>query len=117
MFGCCRCSGSVLGDFSLEVSQYNSNMWITYTQSTVGKCLGLPLHCFYPICLFFRRKRVLDISSGIDDVGGVRWELLGCLVLSWVLTYFCIWKGVRQTGKVLYNMAINRQKRQKKKLN
>ncbi|PIK54916.1 putative sodium- and chloride-dependent GABA transporter 2 [Apostichopus japonicus] len=54
----------------------------------------------------FWEKRVLDISSGIDDVGGVRWELLGCLVLSWVLTYFCIWKGVRQTGKIVWFTAL-----------
>lgn len=46
------------------------------------------------------RRRVLKISSGIEDVGSLRWELVLCLVLSWVICYFCIWKGIKSTGKV-----------------
>ena len=51
--------------------------------------------------LFFRR-RVLSISKGIDHVGSVRWELALCLILAWVLCYFCVWKGVKSTGKVYF---------------
>ncbi len=40
------------------------------------------------------------MSSGLEEMGGVRWELLGCLALAWVVVYFSLWKSVRVTGKV-----------------
>ncbi|KAK2101382.1 hypothetical protein P7K49_019048 [Saguinus oedipus] len=45
------------------------------------------------------RRRVLGITSGIHDLGALRWELALCLLLAWVICYFCIWKGVKSTGK------------------
>ncbi|XP_077579503.1 sodium- and chloride-dependent GABA transporter 2-like [Stigmatopora nigra] len=53
----------------------------------------------------FWERRVLKLSSGIEDIGSIRWELLGCLVAMWVICYFCIWKGVKSTGKVVYFTA------------
>lgn len=46
------------------------------------------------------RRRVLKISDGIQHLGALRWELALCLLLAWVICYFCIWKGVKSTGKV-----------------
>uniref|UniRef100_A0AAQ4Q213 Transporter n=1 Tax=Gasterosteus aculeatus aculeatus TaxID=481459 RepID=A0AAQ4Q213_GASAC len=53
----------------------------------------------------FWERRVLGISQGIDEIGSLRWELALCLLLAWVLCYFCVWKGVRSTGKVVYFTA------------
>ncbi|XP_018603928.1 sodium- and chloride-dependent GABA transporter 2-like [Scleropages formosus] len=53
----------------------------------------------------FWERRVLSISGGIEEVGSIRWELLLCLITMWVVCYFCIWKGVRSTGKVVYFTA------------
>uniref|UniRef100_A0A8C2BBL9 Solute carrier family 6 member 11a n=1 Tax=Cyprinus carpio TaxID=7962 RepID=A0A8C2BBL9_CYPCA len=48
----------------------------------------------------FWRHRVLQLSSGIHHLGTVRWDLALILLLVWILIYFCIWKGVKSTGKV-----------------
>ncbi|CAB1415365.1 unnamed protein product [Pleuronectes platessa] len=53
----------------------------------------------------FWERRVLGISQGIEEVGSLRWELALCLLLAWILCYFCVWKGVRSTGKVVYFTA------------
>lgn len=53
----------------------------------------------------FWRRRVLNISSGIEELGSIQWELCLCLLLAWVICYFCVWKGVRSTGKATYVTA------------
>ncbi|XP_078270123.1 sodium- and chloride-dependent GABA transporter 3 [Rhinoraja longicauda] len=57
-----------------------------------------------PVIEFWER-RVLGLSSGIDKIGSVRWELALCLLAAWVICYFCIWKGPKSTGKVVYVTA------------
>ncbi|XP_075888313.1 sodium- and chloride-dependent betaine transporter-like isoform X1 [Nelusetta ayraudi] len=54
----------------------------------------------------FWERGVLSMSAGIEEVGSVKWELLLCLLATWVACYFCIWKGVRSTGKVVYFTAV-----------
>ncbi|KAM4547483.1 sodium- and chloride-dependent GABA transporter 2-like [Fundulus diaphanus] len=53
----------------------------------------------------FWQQRVLKISGGIEEMGGVRWELALCLLLSWIICYFCVWKGIKSTGKAAYFTA------------
>ncbi|XP_015256702.1 PREDICTED: sodium- and chloride-dependent betaine transporter-like [Cyprinodon variegatus] len=53
----------------------------------------------------FWQRRVLGLSGGIDEMGSVRWDLAGCLLLSWVVCYFCIWKGIKSSRKVVYFTA------------
>uniref|UniRef100_A0A3P9N2S3 Transporter n=1 Tax=Poecilia reticulata TaxID=8081 RepID=A0A3P9N2S3_POERE len=53
----------------------------------------------------FWERRILGLSDGIDNIGSVRWDLALCLLLAWVLCYFCVWNGVKSTGKVVYFTA------------
>ncbi|XP_075998742.1 sodium- and chloride-dependent GABA transporter 2-like [Genypterus blacodes] len=53
----------------------------------------------------FWERRVLAISGGIEELGSIRWEVLLCLITMWIICYFCIWKGVKSTGKVVYFTA------------
>ena len=52
---------------------------------------------------------MLEQTSGVDETGVVRWELLLLLFLAWILIYFCIFKGVKSTGKVCEKRVKLRQ--------
>ncbi|XP_032371090.1 sodium- and chloride-dependent GABA transporter 1 isoform X1 [Etheostoma spectabile] len=79
------------------------------TWNAVGNCSsGFPgntTHLQSASQQFFDH-RLLQKTSGIEDVGGVRWELFGYLILAWVIVYLCIFKGVKSTGKVVYFTAV-----------
>ncbi|XP_043078381.1 solute carrier family 6 member 6b isoform X1 [Puntigrus tetrazona] len=57
-----------------------------------------------PVTEFWERN-VLSISDGIEQVGHIKWDLALCLLAVWVICFFCIWKGVKSTGKVVYVTA------------
>uniref|UniRef100_A0A3Q2DYN2 Transporter n=1 Tax=Cyprinodon variegatus TaxID=28743 RepID=A0A3Q2DYN2_CYPVA len=52
----------------------------------------------------FWRYRVLRKSDEMF-LGKVHWDLALCLLFAWVICYFCIWKGIKTTGKVVYFTA------------
>ena len=40
-------------------------------------------------------------NGGLEEgLGGVQWELVGCLGLAWLMVYLIVWKGLHQSGKV-----------------
>ncbi len=52
------------------------------------------------LSIVFCRNNVLQISPGIEDMGGIRWELFGCLILAWIVVFLCLVRGVKSSGKV-----------------
>ncbi|CAL1541934.1 unnamed protein product [Lymnaea stagnalis] len=59
-----------------------------------------------PVTEFWERK-VLGLSPGIDQPGIIKWDLALCLLLAWVVVYFCICKGIKSSGKVMYVTATS----------
>ncbi|CAL8277110.1 unnamed protein product [Boreogadus saida] len=53
----------------------------------------------------FWERRILGLSGGIEELGNVHWDLALCLLLAWVICYFCVWNGVKTTGKIVYFTA------------
>uniref|UniRef100_A0A095AWH9 Sodium-and chloride-dependent GABA transporter 2 n=1 Tax=Schistosoma haematobium TaxID=6185 RepID=A0A095AWH9_SCHHA len=51
-------------------------------------------------------RRVLKLSDGIHDIGTVQWDLALCLLLTWVIIYLCIWKGIKTSAKIMYVTAL-----------
>lgn len=49
------------------------------------------------------RQEVLNLSDNLDKLGPINWKLALCLAAIWVICYFCVWKGVKTTGKVSGN--------------
>ncbi|GAB1601232.1 sodium-dependent noradrenaline transporter-like [Argonauta hians] len=55
---------------------------------------------------FFERQTLsLHHSSGIDDLGYIKWQLALCTLSTFVILYFSLWKGVKSSGKVVYITA------------
>lgn len=52
----------------------------------------------------FWDNRLLRMNDENSD-GKVLWDLALCLLLAWIICYFCIFKGVKSTGKVVYFTA------------
>ena len=68
-------------------------------------------HTFHSILVWFTSffhysNFMLDISNGIHDIGEVRLELAGCLLLAWTLVYCALWKGIKSFGKLVYFTAL-----------
>ncbi|CAF3915490.1 unnamed protein product [Rotaria magnacalcarata] len=55
----------------------------------------------------YYRYKVLQMSSTINDVGSVRWELLFYGAVLWIVVYFCLWKSVKSAGKVSYFLKFS----------
>ncbi|XP_021920717.1 sodium- and chloride-dependent glycine transporter 2-like isoform X1 [Zootermopsis nevadensis] len=55
--------------------------------------------------LQYWERHVLHLSSGIDNVGPIKWDLALCLLFSWVVVVLCLVKGIKTSGKVVYFAA------------
>ncbi|XP_063071572.1 sodium- and chloride-dependent GABA transporter 2-like isoform X2 [Engraulis encrasicolus] len=100
----------LFSSFSSELPWANcKNSWNTVNCMEFDKSRGL-----FNLTLFenatspvkeFWERRVLNITGSVYELGNMRWELVLCLILSWIICYFCVWKGVKSTGKVVYFTA------------
>uniref|UniRef100_A0A3P8WU48 Transporter n=1 Tax=Cynoglossus semilaevis TaxID=244447 RepID=A0A3P8WU48_CYNSE len=93
---------SCIQSFPHEVCHNSSFANVTVTRNMT--CAQLK-NMRSPIIEYWENK-VLDISSGLDQPGHLKWELVLCLIFVWLIVYFCVWKGVKTTGKIVYITAI-----------
>ncbi|XP_070350470.1 sodium- and chloride-dependent GABA transporter 2 isoform X4 [Equus asinus] len=89
-WGSCRHEWNT--EHCVEFKKTNGSLNVTFENATS------------PVIEFWER-RVLRISDGIHHLGSLNWELALCLLLAWVICYFCVWKGVKSAGKVVYFTA------------
>lgn len=45
-------------------------------------------------------------STGLDQLGGVKWEIILSLFVVFVTVYFALWKGIKSAGKAVWITAI-----------
>ncbi|KAI4896507.1 hypothetical protein NFI96_029534, partial [Prochilodus magdalenae] len=82
--------------FLMSSSSLSSPLNIS-SLDTNGSCLE-PEGMRSPVMEFWERK-VLRLSGGLDEIGDINIHMVLCLLATWVIVYFCIWKGVKFTGK------------------
>ncbi|KAI1284868.1 Sodium- and chloride-dependent glycine transporter 2 [Halotydeus destructor] len=51
-------------------------------------------------------NNVLRLSSGLDEITWINYKLVLCLILSWIIVYASIAKGIQSLGKVVYFTGI-----------
>ncbi|KAJ8307131.1 hypothetical protein KUTeg_015215 [Tegillarca granosa] len=83
---------STNGHGDANITTWNVTMVINTTQESMVT---------YPASEYFR-NHVLQLTSGIENLGHVRWDYALILVLSWSLIYLSIFKGPKLTGKIVY---------------
>ncbi|XP_064175661.1 sodium- and chloride-dependent GABA transporter 2 [Anguilla rostrata] len=83
---------------------WNTESCVEFQRRSDSPNLTMAVNATSPVIEFWER-RALRISPGIDQIGHLHWDLAVCLLVAWIMCYFCIWKGVKSTGKVVYFTA------------
>ncbi|PSN46890.1 hypothetical protein C0J52_17564 [Blattella germanica] len=94
-------------------------MWIsTITSSSLGPFgTSLPLSpafCLGPLVttpgtlhsVDHRAILELNESSGLHDLGAIKWDMALCLLAVYFICYFSLWKGISTSGKVVWFTAL-----------
>ncbi|KAL7408421.1 hypothetical protein ABVT39_023242 [Epinephelus coioides] len=85
-------------------NSWNTETCVEFNQNAGHLNWTVPENATSPVREFWER-RVLNVTGSVHELGSMRWELALCLLLSWIICYFCVWKGVKSTGKVVYFTA------------
>lgn len=49
---------------------------------------------------YFWYRQTLNITSSIDDTGGLNWKMTLSLLVAWILVCMAVIKGIQSSGKV-----------------
>jgi len=55
---------------------------------------------------FKRSMLMMETDTDLDNVGGFNINLIGCLLVAWLLVLVCLIKGVKSSGKVVWFTAL-----------
>lgn len=86
------------GSLRTLVEKHIEDVYKNKTVQIIVNCAKImknPTQEFYA-----RHLTEIHRSTGLEDLGSIKWELLGCLFLVFVSVYFALWKGIKSAGKV-----------------
>lgn len=93
--------------FYLFNSFQNPLPWATCP--TVNSSIGAPP---VPECdmssetAYFWYRTTLDASPNMENPEGIKWWILGLLLLAWVVVFCIVMKGIQSSGKVVYFTSL-----------
>lgn len=80
--------------------------WATGTLCHIrGEVLNSTMNHSKTSSQVYWERSVLQLTDGIDQLGGIKWELALCLLISWIIVVICLIKGIKTSGKVVYFAA------------
>ncbi|KAB5515559.1 hypothetical protein PHYPO_G00249250 [Pangasianodon hypophthalmus] len=51
---------------------------------------------------YYWYRETLNISTSIEDSGGLQWWMVLCLIAAWMVLWVCCIRGIETTGKAVY---------------
>ncbi|KAI6215457.1 Transporter [Aphelenchoides besseyi] len=76
--------------------------------ATAGGTIELPPFAqshVMPSLEYFHNE-ILMLSSGIENVETINWQLAICLLVAWAAVFLCSFKGIKTSGKVVYVTVV-----------
>ncbi|XP_033485254.1 sodium-dependent neutral amino acid transporter SLC6A17 [Epinephelus lanceolatus] len=55
---------------------------------------------------YFWYRQTLNITSSIEDTGGLNWKMTLSLLVAWILVCLAVIKGIQSSGKVMYFSSL-----------
>ncbi|KAI3357386.1 hypothetical protein L3Q82_015815 [Scortum barcoo] len=55
---------------------------------------------------YFWYRQTLNITSSIDDTGGLNWKMTLSLLVAWIMVCLAVIKGIQSSGKVMYFSSL-----------
>ena len=49
---------------------------------------------------YYWYNHVIHVSDDIGDADEFKWQLLICMFCAWLITYLCLFRGIKSSGKV-----------------
>uniref|UniRef100_UPI00358EC6F6 sodium-dependent neutral amino acid transporter B(0)AT1-like isoform X2 n=1 Tax=Myxine glutinosa TaxID=7769 RepID=UPI00358EC6F6 len=54
---------------------------------------------------YFWYRETLNVTTSLEEGGGLQWWLVVCLCLAWIIVYICTSRGIETSGKAAYVTA------------
>ncbi|XP_065914626.1 sodium- and chloride-dependent glycine transporter 2-like isoform X1 [Dysidea avara] len=55
---------------------------------------------------YYWYNHVIHVSNDIGDADEFKWQLLICMFCAWLITYLCLFRGIKSSGKAAYVTAV-----------
>jgi len=94
-------------NFDLTMGLRDKNDRLTCNNGTHDLILNQVYNRTSPSEDYFKRTMLgLEEDTSWSNMGGLKWDLVGCLALAWTIVCLCLIKGVQSSGKVVYFTAL-----------